>query len=108
MTYASENRLRSNTRKIRRTTGLSREALAVRAGTALETLRRLELGLVVGMKIETLMRIAGALGVAPTDLLPDLGCAVKPEAVPPKRRRVDPAQRISPRPGRSGSTSRCA
>ncbi len=75
------------------------------AGTALETLRRLELGRVVGMKIETLMRIAGALGVAPADLLPDLGCAVKPEAVPPKRRRVDPVLRVRPRPADVVSSS---
>ncbi len=108
MTYATENRLDSNARRLRRATGLSREALAVRAGTALETLRRLELGLVVGMKIETLMRIAGALGVAPVDLLPDVGYAVKPEAMPPKRRRVNPDLRIFPRPNRRGSASRRA
>jgi len=108
MTYASENRLRSNARELRQSAGLSREALAARAGTALETLRRLEAGLVVGMKIETLLRFAGALEVAPADLLPDLGYPMTPEAVPFKRRRVDPVQRIWPRLGGSGSSSRRA
>ena len=88
MTCATENRLDSNARDVRWSAGLSREALAARAGTALETIRRLELRLPVGVKIETLMRISEALKVAPSDLLPTLGHRCDSAALPPPRRAV--------------------
>lgn len=77
---------------------MSREVVAARAGTALETVRRLDRGEVASMKIETLLRLAAALGVPPAELLPDLGAVIASEQVPPRRRRINPATRVHPRP----------
>jgi len=71
--------------------------LAHRAGVALETVRKLERGDVVGMKIETILRISAALDARPSDLLPVLAETVDRAGAPPVRRRVDPRVRVRPR-----------
>ena len=96
MTYAAENRLHSNARQHRFDAGLTQLCLAHRAGVALETVRKLEQGEVVGMKIETILRIAAALDARPSDLLPALADTADHEAVPPVRRRIDPRVRVRP------------
>ncbi|MBY0401924.1 helix-turn-helix transcriptional regulator [Myxococcota bacterium] len=90
--------MRSEAWPIRLEANLSREVVAARAGTALETVRRLDRGEVASMKIETVLRLAAAIGVPPVELLPDLGAVVGPERVPPRRRRVVRATRRDPRP----------
>ncbi|HEB89103.1 MAG TPA: XRE family transcriptional regulator [Deltaproteobacteria bacterium] len=95
MSYAERTRLQTNARAIRRSLGLSREIVAARAGVGLETLRRLELGYAIGMKVETLLRIAAILGVSPGKLLPILEQPTCPDISPARRRtRLPPFQPI--------------
>lgn len=56
-------------RSAREAAGLSREALAARAGVALRTLARIELG--EDMRLGTLTSIARALDVSVVDLVAD-------------------------------------
>ena len=67
--------------------GVQQILLASRAEVGLETLRKLERGEVVGMKLETIMRIAAALEVTPPDLIPALGMVSGVEDLPARRRR---------------------
>jgi len=52
--------------------GIRREEVAARAGCTLATLSRINRGNVAGIKLETLLRVAAAIGVAPAELLPVL------------------------------------
>jgi DNA-binding Xre family transcriptional regulator len=51
---------------------IRRVELAARAGVDLKTVSRLCRGDCKGLKVETLCRVAAALGVEPADLAPDL------------------------------------
>jgi len=88
MTYAADNRLESNARDCRWSARMSQLQVAHEAGVALETVRKLEYGEAVGMKIETILRVASVLGVAPADLLPILGSPPRESDLPARRRRV--------------------
>jgi transcriptional regulator with XRE-family HTH domain len=94
MSYAVENALRTHARELRIRRGQSQIDLASRSGVALETIRKLERGEVVGMKIETLLRISAALEAIPSEVLPVLAECVSEGAGPPRRRRVDPRIRV--------------
>ena len=98
MSYASENRLRSNVKELRLAAGMSQLDLAARSSVALTTIERMDHGEAIGMRIETLLRVAAALEVSPADLFPELGSVTRPDRVPPKRRRVDPVLHVRPRP----------
>ncbi len=71
--------------------GLRRVQLAAAAGVNLKTIRKLCTGDVAGMKIGTLYRIASALGVAASDLVPRL-------ARPSRRTPAHPTLRAELRP----------
>lgn len=73
-------------RAFRARSGLTQVVLALNSDCALETLRKLERGDVDGMKVETVMRIAAALGVSPSDLVPALGFVTATEKAPNRRR----------------------
>ena len=73
-------------RAFRAQAGLSQVVLALYSDCALETLRKLERGDAEGMRIETVIRIAAALGVPPSDLVPALGVVTPPEQVTNRRR----------------------
>ena len=53
--------------------GIRREELAARAGCTLGTLGRIAKGRIGGMHVETLLRVAAALGCAVVELAPVLG-----------------------------------
>ncbi len=79
--------------------GLTQVVLALYSDCALETLRKLERGDVEGMRIETVIRIAAALGVPPSDLVPALGIVTSPENASNQRRGSEiPAWRRNLRP----------
>jgi transcriptional regulator with XRE-family HTH domain len=65
---------------------MTQVVLALYSDCALETLRKLERGDVEGMRVETVIRIAAALGVSPSDLVPTLGIVTAPEKAPNRRR----------------------
>ena len=89
-------------RAFRTQSGLTQVVLALYSDCALETLRKLERGDVEGMRIETVMRIAAALGVRPSDLVPALGVVTPPEKVTNFRRGSElPAWRRYPDPFRN-------
>lgn len=71
-------RFGENLRRVRRREGLSQERLAVRA-----SLHRTEIGLLEKgervCQIDTLIKLAGALAVAPDELLDGIGWAPVPE-----------------------------
>ena len=73
-------------RAFRTQSGLTQVVLALYSDCALETLRKLERGDAEGMRIETVMRIAAALGVPPSDLVPALGAVTRPDDAPNRRR----------------------
>jgi transcriptional regulator with XRE-family HTH domain len=73
-------------RAFRAQAGMTQVVLALYSDCALETLRKLERGDVEGMRVETVVRIAAALGVSPSDLVPALGAVTKPEDAPNLRR----------------------
>ena len=73
-------------RAFRSQAGLTQVVLAVYSDCALETLRKLGRGNVDGMRVETVIRIAAALGVSPSDLVPTLGIVTSPENAPNRRR----------------------
>ncbi len=73
-------------RAFRVQSGLTQVVLALYSDCALETLRKLERGDVEGMRVETVVRIAAALGVPPSDLVPALGVVTSPENAPNRRR----------------------
>ena len=73
-------------RAFRARSGLTQVVLALYSDCALETLRKLERGDVEGMRVETVVRIAAALGVSPSDLVPALGAVTRPEDAPNLRR----------------------
>jgi transcriptional regulator with XRE-family HTH domain len=84
-------------RAFRARSGLTQVVLALYSDCALETLRKLERGDVEGMRLETVMRIAAALGVRPSDLVPALGTVntegvclsnVRSSSIASARRRV--------------------
>ena len=52
--------------------GVTRMQLAAVAGVDLKTVGKLCRGEILSMKVETIHRVAGALGVAPTDIAPCL------------------------------------
>ncbi len=63
--------MNSRLRRLRNSKGLSQLRVAAAAGISIKTLQRAEAGDVLPMKIESLFRIAAALGVAPVDIVPD-------------------------------------
>jgi len=71
--------MEAHARAFRARSGLTQVVLAHYSDCALETLRKLERGDADRMKVETVMRIATALGVAPSDLVPALGVVPAPE-----------------------------
>jgi transcriptional regulator with XRE-family HTH domain len=75
---AVADRLGENLRRVRRREGLSQEQTAVRA-----SLHRTEIGLLEHgervCRIDTLIRLAGAMGVAPGELLDGIGWIPGPE-----------------------------
>ena len=73
-------------RAFRAQAGMTQVVLALYSDCALETLRKLERGDVEGMRVETVIRIAAALGVSPSDLVPALGAVNRPEDAPKLRR----------------------
>ena len=58
--------------RIRLQRGLRAEQVAVAAGLSLSGYRLLESGRSVGARVATLLRVASALGVAASDLMPGL------------------------------------
>lgn len=56
-------------RELRRGASLDQQALADRARVSMQTVSNLETGRLQDIKISTLSRLAGALGVSPVDLL---------------------------------------
>lgn len=56
-------------RELRRDASLDQQALADRARVSMQTVSNLETGRLQDIKISTLSRLAGALGVSPVDLL---------------------------------------
>jgi transcriptional regulator with XRE-family HTH domain len=79
--------MKVHARAFRARSGLTQVVLALYSGCALETLRKLERGDVEGMRVETVMRIAVALRVSPSELVPALGILAGPEDVSGRRRR---------------------
>jgi transcriptional regulator with XRE-family HTH domain len=61
--------------------GIRRVELASAANVDLKTIAKLFRGEHLSMKVETLLRIAGALGLAPMDLVPSLAKPRKPIAM---------------------------
>ena len=78
--------MKVHARAFRARSGLTQVVLALYSDCALETLRKLERGDVEGMRVETVVRIAAALGVSPSDLVPALGDVTRPEDAPNLRR----------------------
>lgn len=64
--HAAELADRLRDRRLR--ADLTQEQLAMRAGVALSTLRKIETGLVVEPGYFTVLAILGALGISPADL----------------------------------------
>jgi transcriptional regulator with XRE-family HTH domain len=95
--------MKVHARAFRARSGLTQVVLALYSDCALETLRKLERGDVEGMRVETVIRIAAALGVPPSDLVPALGIVTAREKAPNQRRGLEiPACRWSLRPAPKG------
>jgi transcriptional regulator with XRE-family HTH domain len=62
-------------REIRHARDLSQLEVAAIAGVSLATVRRIEKGQIDTLYLRTLVQVAHALGVAPSDLVPGLDCA---------------------------------
>ena len=74
-------------RELRLRSGLSQVQLAARSGLSLGTLRKLEEGHLASTRLGTLVAVAHALGLAPTDLIPALRAApVRPQDRTPRLR----------------------
>jgi putative transcriptional regulator len=69
MTRKSPSALGRRIRELREDRGISANALSIKAGLARAHLNSLENGQIQSLNIDTLEKVAAALGVAPADLL---------------------------------------
>jgi transcriptional regulator with XRE-family HTH domain len=76
--------LQSPLRRIRLAYGLRVVDIAAAAGVSIDTVRRIDRLDVVTLKLSSLVKVAQAVGVAPTDLVP--GLAWKPRPASPMLR----------------------
>jgi transcriptional regulator with XRE-family HTH domain len=73
--------IQSPLRRFRLAYGLRVVDIAAAAGVSIDTVRRIDRLDVVTLKLSSLVKVAQAVGVAPTDLVP--GLAVKPRSASP-------------------------
>jgi transcriptional regulator with XRE-family HTH domain len=85
---ASKPQVHCRLRELRVRSGLTMVQLAARSGVSLGTLRKLESGnKLATTRLETLVAVAHALGLAPTHLIPALRAApVRPQDRTPRLR----------------------
>ncbi len=92
--YRGKRTVISHSRRVRESQGLSQLQVAADAGLCIKTIQRIEAGDVMAMHMESICRLAIALGVSVPELLPPL--AVRPRtqrSSPPRRSRSKPAPR---------------
>ena len=82
--------------RILQTYGIRRTELAAAAGVDMKTVARLCRGEYRGLKLMTLLRVAFALGVAPTDLIPVLVASPRDGLVARRRRARAARSRSDP------------
>jgi transcriptional regulator with XRE-family HTH domain len=76
-------------RRLRLAHGFSQLQVAAGAGISLKTLQKIERGDVAGVKLWTVIRLAGALGCRAVDLVPAFLAVPRPPPPPSRARRFE-------------------